>query len=63
MPQMKSSATRQEAAAARLAVEPVSQTPPQPISGARILCEALVREGVDTLFGYPGGAFSRYTTS
>src|SRR5262249_28886806 len=24
--------------------------------GARILCEALVREGVDTIFGYPGGA-------
>jgi acetolactate synthase-1/2/3 large subunit len=56
MPQIKSSATRQEVAAARLAVEPIGQTPPQPISGARILCEALVREGVDTLFGYPGGA-------
>ena len=24
--------------------------------GARILCEALVREGVETIFGYPGGA-------
>jgi acetolactate synthase-1/2/3 large subunit len=24
--------------------------------GARILCEALIREGVDTIFGYPGGA-------
>ncbi|HWO02740.1 MAG TPA: biosynthetic-type acetolactate synthase large subunit [Blastocatellia bacterium] len=24
--------------------------------GARILCEALVEEGVDTIFGYPGGA-------
>lgn len=24
--------------------------------GARILCEALFREGVDTIFGYPGGA-------
>jgi acetolactate synthase I/II/III large subunit len=24
--------------------------------GARILCETLVREGVDTIFGYPGGA-------
>src|ERR1041385_6518430 len=29
---------------------------PQPMRGARILCEALVREGVDTVFGYPGGA-------
>jgi len=27
-----------------------------PITGARILCEALVREGVDVLFGIPGGA-------
>src|SRR5262245_16694491 len=24
--------------------------------GARILCESLIAEGVDTLFGYPGGA-------
>jgi acetolactate synthase I/II/III large subunit len=24
--------------------------------GARILCESLVREGVETIFGYPGGA-------
>jgi len=29
---------------------------PQTIRGARILCEALIREGVDTIFGYPGGA-------
>lgn len=26
------------------------------ITGARILLESLVREGVDTIFGYPGGA-------
>ncbi len=25
------------------------------LNGARILCESLVREGVDTIFGYPGG--------
>ncbi len=25
------------------------------LSGARILCESLMREGVDTIFGYPGG--------
>lgn len=25
-------------------------------TGARLLCEALVNEGVDTVFGYPGGA-------
>jgi len=27
-----------------------------PVRGARLLLEALVREGVDTIFGYPGGA-------
>src|SRR4029078_904562 len=35
----------------------VDESPaPQPVRGARILCEALLREGVDTIFGYPGGA-------
>jgi acetolactate synthase I/II/III large subunit len=29
---------------------------PKPMIGARILCQALEREGVDTIFGYPGGA-------
>ena len=29
---------------------------PHAMRGARILCEALLREGVDTIFGYPGGA-------
>jgi acetolactate synthase-1/2/3 large subunit len=29
---------------------------PEPVRGARILLEGLVREGVDTVFGYPGGA-------
>jgi acetolactate synthase-1/2/3 large subunit len=28
----------------------------KPMRGARILMEALMREGVDTIFGYPGGA-------
>jgi acetolactate synthase I/II/III large subunit len=28
---------------------------PQTMRGARIVCEALMREGVDTIFGYPGG--------
>jgi len=31
-------------------------TTTEPMRGARILLEALVREGVDTVFGYPGGA-------
>ncbi len=29
---------------------------PEQMRGARILLEAVVREGVDTIFGYPGGA-------
>lgn len=29
---------------------------PTPMRGARLLLEALIREGVDTVFGYPGGA-------
>jgi acetolactate synthase I/II/III large subunit len=53
-----------EAASARPAPAPVRSTPPvapQPapapeVRGARILVEALIREGVDTIFGYPGGA-------
>ncbi|HJZ68636.1 MAG TPA: biosynthetic-type acetolactate synthase large subunit [Blastocatellia bacterium] len=28
----------------------------QPMRGARIVCEALIKEGVETIFGYPGGA-------
>jgi acetolactate synthase-1/2/3 large subunit len=31
-------------------------SPAEPLRGARILLETLVREGVDTVFGYPGGA-------
>src|SRR5258708_30860596 len=34
------------------AVEPVGET----MRGARILVESLIQEGVDILFGYPGGA-------
>ena len=26
------------------------------ISGARIVCESLLREGVEVIFGFPGGA-------
>ncbi len=29
---------------------------PRPYLGAHALCEALIREGVDLIFGYPGGA-------
>src|SRR5712691_731001 len=33
-----------------------AHAPRDVVRGARILCEALLREGVDTVFGYPGGA-------
>jgi acetolactate synthase-1/2/3 large subunit len=37
-------------------VKGFSDPMPQQMRGARILLESLVREGVDTIFGYPGGA-------
>ncbi len=33
----------------------IADTSDQQMSGARILCECLVREGVETIFGLPGG--------
>jgi len=36
-------------------IEPQAAAPPKPNIGARILCQALEREGVDLIFGYPGG--------
>ncbi|HYJ92312.1 MAG TPA: biosynthetic-type acetolactate synthase large subunit, partial [Pyrinomonadaceae bacterium] len=35
---------------------PAIPNPAEERSGARLFCEALVNEGVDTIFGYPGGA-------
>ncbi len=35
---------------------PAPKPEPRNLSGARIVVEALVAEGVDTVFGYPGGA-------
>lgn len=26
------------------------------LNGSQILCETLIEQGVDTIFGYPGGA-------
>lgn len=41
----------------REAVKPVEKPVSAPHwRGARILCEALIAEGVETLYGYPGGA-------
>jgi acetolactate synthase-1/2/3 large subunit len=39
-----------------LAPSPTSRKSPEPISGARLVVEALEREGVRHVFGYPGGA-------
>jgi acetolactate synthase I/II/III large subunit len=44
----------QDAAAAIL--EPTTATPPRFLSGAEAMMETLIAEGVDTIFGYPGGA-------
>ncbi len=35
---------------------PVAEPQGREMTGAQILCEALIREGVRTVFGYPGGA-------
>ena len=43
----------------RQAASPAPQSAPRPthlVSGARLVVEALAREGVDLVFGYPGGA-------
>ncbi|MCO5175631.1 MAG: biosynthetic-type acetolactate synthase large subunit [Thermomicrobiales bacterium] len=48
--------TPEESGAAPAASQPRSVAKAAPSIGARVLCEALVREGVDTVFGYPGGA-------
>src|SRR6266536_1843699 len=40
----------------RVTLEGNGHREPQRMRGARILLECLVREGVDTIFGYPGGA-------
>jgi len=36
--------------------EQVAEHDSPPMTGARVLCQALMREGVDVIFGYPGGA-------
>ncbi len=33
------------------------------IKGSEALCRALLAEGVDTIFGYPGGQIMPFTTS
>ncbi len=35
---------------------PATEQANKPMIGARVLCRALEREGVETIFGYPGGA-------
>jgi acetolactate synthase-1/2/3 large subunit len=38
------------------AAQPLSPPQPEPVSGARLVVEALERQGVTHVFGYPGGA-------
>ena len=46
------------AASASAAPQSAAPQPPSPATrtGAQILCEALIRQGADTIFGIPGGA-------
>ena len=44
------------ATAASAADVPSPDTEPRTLTGAQIILEALLAEGVDTIFGYPGGA-------
>jgi acetolactate synthase-1/2/3 large subunit len=37
-------------------VHTAPEAQPRVLSGARIICESLIREGVEVVFGYPGGA-------
>ena len=56
---MSSAVAENQARLAAQELQPSTSAKPQaPVEmrGARILLEALVREGVDTIFGYPGGA-------
>ena len=39
-----------------LAQKPANETTPEPRSGSRVMIEALLRNGVKDVFGYPGGA-------
>ena len=43
---------RQDSSLAEMGRQPMREE----MRGARILLEGLIREGVDTIFGYPGGA-------
>jgi acetolactate synthase-1/2/3 large subunit len=50
-------AVRETPPAAALVAAPIAAAAPtEEMRGARILIEALLREGVETIFGYPGGA-------
>jgi acetolactate synthase-1/2/3 large subunit len=37
-------------------VSTTPQSQPRVLSGSRIICESLIKEGVEVVFGYPGGA-------
>ncbi len=51
------------AIAAKLMQQQTPQQDERELAGSAILCEALVREGVEFLFGYPGGAIMPFYDS
>jgi len=36
---------------------------PEQITGADAVLRSLIAEGIDTIFGYPGGAIIQFTTT
>ena len=45
---------RDQRAVSVVRVEP--EPKPRVLTGSRIICESLIEEGVEVIFGYPGGA-------
>ena len=57
LPMITTRTDQRSSAAASTAASPDGLTePPRMLTGAQIALESLIREGVDTIFGYPGGA-------
>ena len=66
--QVAATIARQESATRSSAAQHIMERPQQEmeareLAGSQILCEALVREGVELLFGYPGGAIMPFYDS
>jgi acetolactate synthase-1/2/3 large subunit len=54
--QVAATIARREGGTTMSPTAPQQESDERELAGSQILCEALVREGVELLFGYPGGA-------